>query len=158
MVSLSWCYKQKQGIKLIEPNENLARAYSEMADDSFRVMNNEKDKSIRWAVSSCYYSMYHSLYSFLMKLGIKSEMHSCTLKFMELELSKFYSKQDAELIKKAFNLRISAQYYVNKLINKREFEFIFSNALSFIEKTKEILTKLNEDDINTIRNKVSKAI
>ena len=100
MVGLKWCYKQKQGIKLIGPNENLARAYSEMADDSLRVMNNEKNKSIRWAISSCYYSMYYSIYSVLMKIGIKSEIHSCTLKFMELELSKFYSKQDAKLIKK----------------------------------------------------------
>lgn len=158
MVGIKWCYKQKQGIKLIEPNENLARAYSEMAEDSFRVMNNEKNKSIRWAISSCYYSMYYSLYSVLMRLGIKSGIHSCTIKFMELELSKFYSGKDVVLIKKAFDLRISAQYYVNKFIDKRESDFIFLSSPLFLEKTKEILSKLNEDDVNSIRNKVSKAV
>ena len=102
--------------------------------------------------------MYHSLYSVLMKLGIKSGIHSCTIKFMELELSKFYSKQDLVLIKKAFDLRISAQYYVDKFIDKKESDFIFLSASLFLEKTKEILSKLNEEEVNSIQNKVSKEV
>lgn len=154
MVNIKWCCKQKEGIKLIDPNENLANAYIEMALDSLRVMNHEKEESLRWTISSCYYSMYYCLYAIFMKMGIKSEIHSCTLEFMKVYLLDFYSKEDYELIKKAFDCRNSIQYYVDRIIDKKDSTFIISKAPSFLDKSKEILSKLNQENIENIRKSV----
>mgnify|MGYP001585468377 CR=1 FL=1 len=48
MVTLKWCCKQKEGIQLIEPNENLSKGYIEMAEAAIGTMN-------RQAVRECNY-------------------------------------------------------------------------------------------------------
>ena len=126
MVNLNWCCKQKDGIKMIEPNDNLSEGYLNMAEDALGTMNREKNYSLRFSVSACYYSMYYSLYSVLMKIGIKCEIHSCTLRFMGEFLSEFYSKEDIDLINKAFDCRNTIQYYVDRVIHKSDSEFIIS--------------------------------
>ena len=152
MVNINWCCKQKNGLNLIDKNENLSTAYLEMAKDSINVMKNEKDQSLRWSISSCYYSMYYSLYAILMKIGIKSEIHSCTLEFMGCFLP--YSSNDYKLIQKAFKLRNTIQYYAERVINKKDAEEIISGAEEFFNISKEIIASLNEEQINEIRKKL----
>jgi len=154
MVSLKWCCKQKEGLKFIEPNDNLAEGYLKMAEGSLGTMNREKNYNLRFAISACYYSMYYSLYAILMRLGIKCEIHSCTLKFMSSFLVEFYSNEDIKTIKKAFNARNIAQYYIDKVIIKEDSDFILSQAPLFFNKSKEILSKINEKNIKEIRNKL----
>jgi len=158
MVNINWCYKQKDGIKLIEPNDNLAQGYVKMAEDALGTMNREKNFSLRFSVSACYYSMYYSLYAILMKIGIKCEIHSCTLKFMEEFLSEFYSKDDIKIINKSFECRNTIQYYVDKVVQKSDSDLIISKAPFFHLKSKEILGKLNEHDIKSIREKIGKLL
>lgn len=158
MISLKWCYKQKDGIKLIDPNDNLANSYLKMAEDSLGTMNRERKYNLRFAISACYYSMYYSLYAICMKIGIKCEIHNCTIEFMKQMLSEFYSQGDIKIIKKAFDARIIAQYYVDKLVAKEDIDYIFKNAPLFITKSKEILGGINEKDIKEIRIKIMKEL
>lgn len=154
MTNLKWCCKQKDGIKLIGPNDNLSFGYLKMAEDSLGTMNRERNKSIRWTISSCYYSMYYSLYSVCMKIGIKCEIHSCTLEFMKKFLSGFYSNEDIKIIKKAFDSRNNVQYYVDKIVSKNDSDYIIEKAPLFFNKSKEILAKINEKDVKELREKV----
>ncbi|MBW6442595.1 hypothetical protein K0A97_02325 [Patescibacteria group bacterium] len=147
MVSLKWCCNKKEGIKLIEPNENLSEGYIQMAENAMGTMNREKRLNIQFAISAGYYSMYYSLYSVLMKIGVKSEIHTCSLEFMKKLLSNFYSKEDCKIIEIAFEVRNLSQYYVNKIIAKEDIEFIFLKAQYFLSKSKDILSRLNEKDI-----------
>ena len=156
MVEINWCCKQKDGIKLIEPNINLSEGYLKMAEDALGTMNREKNFSLRFSVSACYYSMYYSLYAILMKIGIKCEIHSCTLKFMEEFLSEFYYKEDLRVIKKAFDCRNTIQYYVDRVVDKSDVDLIIKEAPFFHSKSKDILGKLNENQIKEIRQKISK--
>ena len=158
MVDINWCYKQKDGIKSVEPNDNLALSYMKMAEDALGTMNREKNYSLRFSVSACYYSMYYSLYAVLMKIGVKCEIHSCTLKFMEEFLSEFYSKDDIKIINKSFECRNTIQYYVDKVVQKSDSDLIISKAPFFHLKSKEILGKLNEHDIKSIREKIGKLL
>jgi len=158
MVSISWCYKQKDGIKLIEPNENLAKGYINMAEDALGTMNREKAYSMRFSISACYYSMYYSLYAILMKIGIKCEIHSCTLKLMEEFLSEFYSKEDINIISKTFDCRNTIQYYVDRVVQKTDSDFVILKAPFFHSKSKEILGRLNEVHIKKIREKLREKI
>ena len=99
MVSIDWCLRQKEGIKIIEPNDNLSEAYLIKAEEALGTMTRERKYNLTFSISACYYSIYYSLYSVLMKLGIKCEIHSCTIEFMKKFLLDFYSKDDLETIK-----------------------------------------------------------
>ncbi len=152
MVSLKWCCKQKDGIKLIEPSDNLSLSYMQMADNALGTMNRERNYNITFAISAGYYSMYYSLYSVLMKLGVKCEIHSCTLEFMKVLLSNFYTKEDFKIISKAFDLRNIAQYYVDKAIDTQEVNRVMAQAPLFVNISKDILSRMNEGDVKKIRN------
>jgi len=156
MVNLKWCCKQKDGIRLIETNDNLAHGYLKMAEDSLGTMNREKKYNLRSAISACYYSMYYSLYSICMKIGVKCEIHSCTLEFMKKLLTEFYSEEDMKVIRKAFDARNIAQYYVDRVVLKKDSDYIMEKALLFFNKSKEILAKINEKDIGSIREKIER--
>jgi len=154
MVNLKWCCKQKDGIKLIETNDNLARAYLKMAEDSLGTMNRERKYNLRSAISACYYSMYYSLYALCMKIGIKCEIHSCTLEFMKKMLIEFYSEEDVKIIKKAFDARDIAQYHADEIISEEDSNYIMKKAPLFFNKSKDILARINERDITRIREKI----
>jgi uncharacterized protein (UPF0332 family) len=156
--TLKWCCGKKEGIKLIEPNENLSAGYIQMAENAIGTMNREKTLNLQFAISACYYSMYYSLYSILMKIGIKCEIHSCTLEFMKQLLSGFYSKEDYKIISKAFDIRNISQYYVDKVVSKEDTNFIFSKAQYFLSKSREVLSEINEKDILTIRKEIEKIV
>ena len=70
MDKIKWCLTAKNGLELIEPNENLAKAYLKKAEDVLRAATVLKDNK-DWEISSSYYTMYFSLYAILMKIGIK---------------------------------------------------------------------------------------
>lgn len=151
-VSIKWCCKQSNGIKIDIPNDNLAGSYIKMAENAIGTMNRERSYNRQFAISACYYSMYYSLYAVLMKIGIKCEIHSCTLEFMKKLLKDFYSTDDMKKINKAFEARDKAQYYINKIVTKEEEEFIMAQAPLFLSKSKDILEKINENDIQKIRD------
>jgi len=154
MVSIKWCCKQGQGIQLVELNENLTKAYLKMAEAAIGTMNREKNYNLSFAISASYYSMYYSLYAILMKIGIKCEIHTCTLKFMKEFLSNFYSQEDFKIIKKGFDLRNIAQYYVEKVIDKKDADAVMLSSRGFLEKSKEVLSRINEKDVFEIRGKL----
>jgi uncharacterized protein (UPF0332 family) len=157
-VNLKWCCSKKEGISLIEPNENLSSGYIQMAENAIGTMNREKSLNTQFAISACYYSMYYSIYAVLMKMGIKCEIHACTLEFMKKLLSEFYSNEDYKIINKAFDIRQTSQYYVDRIIAKEDINFIFSKAQYFLSKSKDILSKLNEKDILEIREQIKEVI
>ena len=158
MVSLKWCCGQKSGIKLIEPNDNLSLSYMKMAEGALGTMNREKEHNLTFAISACYYSMYYSLYSILMKIGVKCEIHSCTLEFMKKLLSNYYTGEDMKTISKSFDLREIAQYPVGEIADTKESGFIMAKAPFFVNKSKEIITRINENDINRLRKTLGEFI
>ena len=122
-----------------------------MADNALGTMNRERNYNLTFAISAGYYSMYYSLYSVLMKIGVKCEIHSCTLVFMKELLAEFYTKEDFKLLSKSFDLRNIAQYYVDKVIDTKESDLIMNKAPLFVNTSKDILSRLNENDIKKIR-------
>lgn len=153
MTTIDWCKKQKNGIELVESNEGLAKAYIRKAEDSLSAslnLDNNKD----WKISSLYYTMYFSVYAILMKIGIKCEIHSCTIAFTETFLKEYFTDEDIELLKKSMRARIDVQYYTDKNISESLYSAMIENAPIFIAKCKEIIIKLTEKEILEIRNKL----
>ncbi len=131
MKRLEWCCKQNRGISLVEPNENLSEQYMGEADSTLDQMLITEGK---WKVVMAYYACYNAFYSVLMKAGIKSEIHECTIALME-EIPAF--KNDKKLITGLKSDRIDAQYYLKEveLKNSDEIKKFILKCKSFIEDT-----------------------
>ena len=143
MVSLSWCRRQKRGVSLMGGKPHLSEAYLKDAYDSLKVCLSSEGK---WKVITGYYACYNALYSILMKCGIKSEIHECTIKLMKLF---GFSEKEIEFLEKLKRDRVQGQYYLKKvnLIG-------VVDVKKFILRCEEILNSLNEDMIKEIRRKL----
>ncbi|MBU3924281.1 MAG: hypothetical protein KJ592_05155 [Nanoarchaeota archaeon] len=145
MDKIEWCCHQKRGVKLVECNSVLSESYIREADDSLEVCAKIEGK---WKIISGYYACYNGLYSILMKCGIKSEIHDCTLELMNLF---DFLDEEKKFVKELKEKRIIVQYYLkNALIEDEE------KISSFVAKCKEILYRLNSEDIENIRNKIGR--
>ena len=156
MDKIRWCMGKKEGLSLIEPNSNLAEAYikkSEEALESMRV-NIIND----WKISTAYYTLYFSLYAVLTKIGIKCEIHSCTIEFAKKFLKEFFSEEEFDFIGDSLKARIDSQYYADRTVPDERYNKMIKDAPDFLVKCKSILVKLNEKKINEIRMEFKKAV
>ena len=70
--NLVWCLKQKRGIRIIEPNPNLTKAYLKKSVSALNTMTAAlKIEESDWIATTAYYARYFALYALLMKMGIK---------------------------------------------------------------------------------------
>ena len=74
---------------------------------------------------------------------------------MKKLLTNFYSESDVKTIKKAFDARNTAQYYVDRIVPKEDIDFIMSKAPLFYSMSKEVLGKINEDHIKKIKDNLT---
>ena len=153
MEKIEWCMKQKSGIEVVEPNENLSKAYIKKAEDALKAAASLKGNK-DWEISSLYYTMYFSLYSILMRIGIKCEIHSCTIEFMRQFLQEHFNDDDFFLIKKSMKARIDAQYYSNRNISEKDYSNMIIKAPLFLAKCKELLLGLSDKNVEDIRNRI----
>lgn len=154
MISIEWCLKQKKGMKILEPNENVADSYLNMAEDSIRALSKLEKKNKIWSATMSYYICYYSLYALMRRIGIKCEIHSCSIKFMKKHLTEFYTKKDVELLEKAFSARIDLQYYTDREVDSETINYIRKYCKEFFLKTKDSLSKIKKDKIQEILERI----
>ena len=152
MDKIDWCIKQKGGISLVEQNSNLADAYIKKAEDSLETMRTSIARD--WKIATAYYTMYFSLYSILVKIGVKCEIHSCTLEFAKNFLKEYFSEEEIDFLADSLKARIDAQYYVNRKVADKQYNDMIQGVPTFLVKCKSIIQKLNEKKINDMRNKL----
>jgi len=157
MVSVRWCLKIKNGFELVEPNKNMSDSYLKMAEESLKAIRNNAESKI-WTASTAYYTLYYSLYAVMMRVGVKCEVHQCSIEFMKKFLDGFYSKEDVKLIESAFESRKDLQYYPNRLIDQSKLDFVKAGAIDFFVKTKDILVKISDSRVKEVRNKFSEFV
>jgi len=143
---INWCCKQKRGIKIIGLKPHLSDSYIEEAEKDLKEISSTGKK---WKIIIAYYSCYEALYSLLMKCGIKSEIHDCSIELMSLFEFK---EEDIDYIKDLKKARENTQYYLKKDELKHE-----DKVKEFIFKCKEILNNLNSNKLEEIRNKIKDA-
>ncbi|MFH1408737.1 MAG: hypothetical protein ABIH34_02425 [Nanoarchaeota archaeon] len=151
MDQMTWCMKQKKGIELVEPSENLRGAYLKKAEESLETLRSSKSRD--WQLTTAYYTIYNGLYSLLMKMGVKCEIHSCTIGFTKRCLQKYFTAEDFVLIDKAFSARIDSQYYVNRKVQDPNYDLILKKTPAFLVKCKNIV--LEQKDVESIRSFLS---
>ena len=152
MDQIKWCLNQKKGIEIVEPSDNLRDAYLVKAEDALDTLKTSKSRD--WQLTTAYYTIYNSIYSLLMKIGIKCEIHSCTIKFTKRYLKDHFTPEDFELIDKAFSARIDSQYYVNREVPNQNYDLIMKKTPAFLVKCKNIV--LEQKEIDEIRKNIDK--
>ncbi|HLD72812.1 MAG TPA: hypothetical protein VJA23_04450 [Candidatus Nanoarchaeia archaeon] len=150
MVSIKWCLNKKNGLELVQPNPNLCQSYLSMGEESLKVMEKVQESQI-WTATTTYYIFYYSLYAVMMHLGVKCEIHSCSLEFMKHFLNQFYSPEDFQMIQAAFLARNDLQYYANRPVNARMVEENKRYCRDFYIKSKDIISRITEVQIEGIR-------
>ena len=152
MVDLSWCKKKKEGIKLIEPNDNLCQDYLKSSEETLSILKDIENKSNMWLATTKYYCEYFAVYALLMKLGIKSEIHDCTILLSKLlEEKAILPKGTHKMLENDKQLRIDNQYYLKNI----PIIFNHSELAEFILKRKRIINSLTLEKINEIRENIS---
>jgi len=147
---------KKEGLSLIEPNSNLAEAYIKKAEEALESMQVNIIKD--WKISTAYYTLYFSLYAVLIKIGIKCEIHSCTIEFTKRFLREYFTEEDLDFTEDSLKARIDSQYYVDRTVPDEQYNKMIKDAPQFLVKCKSILIKLNEKKINEIRMEFKTAV
>ncbi len=154
MKKISWCKRQEKGIKLIEPNDNLSEEYYQNAEESLKVLRSIREtKSNMWLATTKYYIEYFAVYSVLMKIGVKCEIHDCTIALSGfLEEEGILKQGISKTLSYDKKLRIDNQYYLKNKPVDIDFERLSLLILSI----KESLNNIDTNKINEVRKKISK--
>jgi uncharacterized protein (UPF0332 family) len=150
MNKLRWCLGIKNGLVLVEPNENLCNAYFKKAENALAAAATLKENK-EWEISSRYYAMYFALYAILMKMGIKCENHNCTIDFMKQCLKQFFGEDDVSLLQSAMTARVDVQYYTDRTVDEKLYKKIKMKSPLFLVLCKEVYRKINKEAIGQIR-------
>tara|TARA_Y100000310_G_scaffold29633_1_gene28181 strand:+ start:9626 stop:10114 length:489 start_codon:yes stop_codon:yes gene_type:complete len=152
MKKIEWCKTKSRGIKKIDPNDNLSEEYLENAEESLEVLRSiHKTKSKMWLATTKYYIKYFAVYSIFMKIGIKCEIHDCTIALIEnLENGNIFEVGTAKTLEKDKQLRIDNQYY----LKNKEVNINFDELAGFMLFIREALENLDEDRIEEIRETI----
>jgi uncharacterized protein (UPF0332 family) len=149
---LKWCFKIKDGLKIVEPNERLSKSYLEQAKSSlFRAKKDFEDKDLFWTTVAIYYAEYYALYSFLQKIGVKCKNHSCSI----LAVGILLGEDKTKMINDHKDKRIDAQYYM-KVDQEDKVKAMLIEAQNFISKFDELVSNLSETEIKEYRKRISK--
>jgi len=154
--SLIWCLKQRKGIRIIEPNSNLAKEYIRKAVSALNTMNAALQiKEIDWILTTAYYARYFALYALLMKLGIKSEIHECSIALARLLAeNKILNSNIVTDIAQAKQTRIDAQYYVGKELKQEEIRKNVESARKFVLEIQKSMEEITTEQTSNIRRKL----
>jgi uncharacterized protein (UPF0332 family) len=151
--TIVWCLKQKRGIRIIQPNENLTKAYLKKAISALNTMNAALEiKETDWITTTAYYARYFALYALLMKMGIKSEIHDCSIAVARLLTENGILRKDlASDISNSKQARINIQYYVEKELDQACIRKDVENARNFVLELEKVIENVTTDRIEEVR-------
>ena len=156
MDRIKWCAGKKEGLSLVDPNSDLANAYIKKAEEALESVRVNIIKD--WKISTAYYTIYFSLYAVLMKLGVKCEIHSCTIEFAKRFLKDYFEVNELDFTEDSLKARVDSQYYIDRTVPDEQYNKMTKKAPEFLVKCKSVLIKLNEKKVNEIRAKFQKEI
>lgn len=120
--------------------------YMQESEDTFSSILGAKGS---WPAIMAYYCCYHAFYSVLMKTGIRSEIHECTI---ELTRLFGFTNEEMKFLHELKENRIDVQYYLLKP------KPVYMHRIKhFVQRCRDILSKLDENRIREIRGRISQA-
>ena len=111
-----------------------------------------------WTATTAYYARYFALYALLMKIGVKSEIHDCTINIAQLLANhKILNQKLVNDIEEAKQTRIDTQYYVTTETNQKQIKQTAENARKFVLSIEQTIENITPNQIDTIRAALKQA-
>ena len=156
---ISWRLKQKSGIMLEEPNEVLCKSYLKEANDALVSMNVNKEAGLRrWVIITAYYARYYGIYALLKKVGVKSEIHDCSIALMRYLFSDIFEKKFFDELEKAKEQRINLQYYTNRNVSDSDYDKNVQTASDFVLTAENSIDRMSSSEVDEARKKLENLI
>ena len=110
-----------------------------------------------WILTTAYYARYFALYALLMKMGIKSEIHDCTINVAKLLANNgILTPSLIEDFAKAKQTRIDTQYYVEKEQSPKIIQRNVEATRNFVLETEKTINNITTEQIHSIRAQLIK--
>jgi uncharacterized protein (UPF0332 family) len=149
MGKIKWCFL-RGGVRLVAPNENISKAYLDQAEMTLsKIKKLIEEEDFLWASVRIYYCAYYSLYSFLQRVGVKSENHDCSIEIVKTLIARDFVK-DIDFFKKE---RVDSQYYL-RFGQKSKLLDMYGKVKNFYFEFREIVEKLDEGGVLEMREKL----
>lgn len=148
---VDWCLSKEERLRKIKPDAKRAMEHIGKAKHNLLAADyNIKGRFDDWAVSQCYYAMYHALLAILYKQGYESKNHECTIAVVEslIEAGKIQmGMEDIAFIrtaeqmkpKDAKSLREEFQYGTKTDVNKDILAILVKKSKEIVEKVELLL-------------------
>jgi len=150
---LRWCLKQAKGIRLVKPSENLVKAYLRKARSALKSMEVNAEAGItEWAVSASYYAKYFAVYALLQKIGIKCEIHDCTITLFDHLFGDSIPKLLTQELRRSKEDRIEMQYYTQEI--KMDLKQLMNQTKNFVLEIEKVMDGLNTERIVLLQKKL----
>lgn len=150
---LEWCAKQKKGITLVKESENLQKAYVKKSKEALKSMEVNANAGINeWAVSASYYAKYFIIYALLSRMGIKCEIHDCTIALFVYLFGNDLPQQLLQDLRQSKKDRVDAQYYTSTV--KIDATKLIFTTKEFVLKIEQIADGIDATKIAKIRKEL----
>ena len=150
---LKWCLGQSKGIKLARSSDNLAKAYMQKSRNALMSMEiNAKAGITEWAVSASYYAKYFAVYALFMKIGVKCEIHDCTITLFNYLFADNVHPSVIQEFKQSKENRIEMQYFTRE--TKTDTDKLMAQTKNFVLEIEKIYDVLNSEKIVILQSKL----
>jgi uncharacterized protein (UPF0332 family) len=105
-----------------------------------------------WSISASYYSRYFAVYSILSRIGIKCEIHDCTILVFEYLFRDLFPNELIRELKLSKEDRIEAQYYTTEV--HVDIYGMIERTKRFVLETENVLDKLSTLKIKELRSRI----
>jgi uncharacterized protein (UPF0332 family) len=117
---------------------------------------NAKEGIEEWVVATSYYAKYFAIYVLFSKIGIKCEIHDCTIALFESLFAEAFPKQLLDDLKQAKEERVEAQYYTSETpIDSRE---VITKTTDFVLTIEEFPDGLSLERVAELRKELKRSL
>jgi len=145
--------KQSKGIRIVAPSDNLVKAYREKSKNALKSMEiNAQAGLVEWAVSASYYAKYFAVYSLLSKIGVKCEIHDCTITLFEYLFCDSIPKEVIKDLRESKADRVEMQYYTQQI--SVNLEQVIKGTKKFVLEIENVADGLNSERIAELQKRL----
>jgi uncharacterized protein (UPF0332 family) len=150
---LKWCMEQNRGIRATKPSENIAKAYLHKTRNALKSMEVNAEAGLTdWTISASYYAKYFAVYALLTRIGIKSEIHDCTIALFEYLFGNDVPPQIIQQLRQSKQERIETQYYTRAVTV--DLGKTLGQTRAFTLEIERIIDGLTQERITSYQNKI----
>lgn len=153
MNHLQWCLSKDNGIRIVAPSEKLETAYREKSKTALKSMEaNRREGIVEWAISTSYYAKYFIVYALFAKLGVKSEIHSCTIALFEYLVGDDLPAGLVQNFRRSKEEKVETQYY--PLTAEVDLDNVATETKAFVLEVERLLDRLTSKHIAQLQRKL----